>query len=78
MGSSFEPKYVAIDFSLVKYWEVLKKAAKHFHVEIFFISPFSNQLNPTEFWFEEIKASMAKSKKSILESGNSIMNQKEK
>lgn len=56
MGSNFEPKYVAVDFSLVKYWEVLKKVAKHFHVEIIFIPPFSNQLNPTEFWFEEIKA----------------------
>lgn len=65
ISESFEPKYVIVDFTLAKYKDVLKKSRKKYDVEIIWLPPFSPLLNPLEFWFQEIKNFLSKSRKML-------------
>ncbi len=61
-ADSYEPKYVAVDFRLFKYFEAIKKSRRKNDIEIIWIPPFSYNLNPLEFWFEEIQDCLRQSK----------------
>jgi hypothetical protein len=62
LSESLEPKYLAIDTRLFKYHKAIKKSRRKSDVEIIWIPPFSYNLNPLEFWFEDIMSCLGKSK----------------
>jgi hypothetical protein len=69
ISESFEPKYLAIDTRFYRYQKAIKKSRRKDDIEIIWIPPFSYNLNPLEFWFEDIKCSLGKSKNIIQLSG---------